>query len=339
MGGRQTPPPLPELPPNLEPTCWATRRLQECNYMQALEGDIDTVHAGFLHLGHLDADRDFLRGGPEYYAIKQREARFESYDHEIGSTYAAVRPAEPGTEYWRTGVFLLPFFTMNAPGVMPIKNSASAWVPLDDEHTLVWSFGPRAQRGLDAHTTGIGGLKWGAFLTDEPVSPNDPYPRRVVGQQLGQLQRRFLDDTTDWLGRFRAIANKRNDYYIDRDLQASMEKDPSKPLRGTYTGVPQVAQDPMAQESMGSVYDRSQEHLGTSDAMIIRARRRLLAAAKALRDAGTVPAGVDKPELYRMRGGGAILPAGIDGMEALRPVHFFRSDAPELPAEAPLPAP
>src|SRR5262245_17376779 len=74
MGPRSTPPPLPDLPPNLDANCFVVRRMQDCNYLQALEGDIDTVHAGFLHLGHLDADRDFLRGGPEYYGIKQRHA-------------------------------------------------------------------------------------------------------------------------------------------------------------------------------------------------------------------------------------------------------------------------
>src|SRR5215216_1126920 len=35
MGTRQTPPPLPGLPPNLDPTCTVLRRMQECNYMQA----------------------------------------------------------------------------------------------------------------------------------------------------------------------------------------------------------------------------------------------------------------------------------------------------------------
>jgi hypothetical protein len=117
-----------------------------------------------------------------------------------------------------------------------------------------------------------------------------------------------------------------------------MEKDPAQPLRGTYTGVPQVAQDPMAQESMGPLYDRSQEHLGTSDGMMIKARRKLLNAVKAHRDAGAIPPGVDTPHLYRMRSGGAILPAGIDGMQALRPVHFFESDAPDLPLAVAVPA-
>jgi hypothetical protein len=336
MGSRTELPPLPDLPPNQDPSCMAMRRMQECNFMQALEGDIDTVHLGFLHLGHLDADRDFLRGGPEYYAIKQREARMEAYEHEIGCTYAAVRPGEPETEYWRTGHFLMPFWTMNAPGVMPHKNSCTAWVPLDDEHTLIWNVAPAGQRGMGPETVGIGGLHAGAFLTAEPQSPKDPYPKRLPGQPLGSLRRMLLEDTSDWLGRFRAIANPRNDYYIDRDLQASMEKDPTKPLSGTYTGVPQVAQDPMAQESMGPLYDRSQERLGTSDMMLIKVRQKILRSIRALESEGTAPPGVDRPQLYRMRSGGAILPEGINGMEALRPVHFFQSDAPDLPAAAPL---
>ena len=44
--------------------------------------------------------------------------------------------------------------------------------------------------------------------------------------------------------------------------------------------------------------DRRIEHLGTADAMIIRVRRRLLEAARALRDHGTVPPGVDDPNVY-----------------------------------------
>src|ERR1700680_2884776 len=49
MGSKQMPPELPDLLPNLDPDCKVWTRLEECNYMQALEGDIDTVHFGFLH--------------------------------------------------------------------------------------------------------------------------------------------------------------------------------------------------------------------------------------------------------------------------------------------------
>jgi phthalate 4,5-dioxygenase oxygenase subunit len=292
--------------------------------MQALEGDIDTSHLGFLHAGHVVADRDYIPGSADYYATRVRIARYQVAGHEIGATYAAVRPAEEESEYWRTGHFLLPFFTMNAPGVLPLKNVANAWVPLDDEHTMVWGFGPGQQQTLDPQTVGVGGLKVGSQRTD-PQGRFDPYPQRQPGQNR-QRVRTFLKDTSDWLGRFRAIANQGNDYLIDRDLQASIEQDPLKPQTGTYTGIPGNGQDPMAQESMGPIYDRTQERLATSDNMIIFTRRKLIVAAKALRDGGTVPPGVDNPGLYRMRSGGALLPRNVDGLDLLRPIHMFQAD-------------
>jgi hypothetical protein len=129
------------------------------------------------------------------------------------------------------------------------------------------------------------------------------------------------------------LANKTNEYFIDRDLQHAMQDNDGDAPRGNYSGLPGAAQDPMAQETMGTIYDRTQEHLGTSDSMIIRTRRRLIDGAKALRDLGTAPTGVDNPGLYRMRSGGALLPKGVNGLEVLKPVHFMQSDAVSLPIE------
>ena len=55
---------------------------------------------------------------------------------------------------------------------------------------------------------------------------------------------------------------------------------------------------------MGPVYDRSQERLGSSDMMVIRTRKRLIDAAKSLRDRGQVPPGVNNPGVYAVRSGG-----------------------------------
>ncbi len=98
----------------------------------------------------------------------------------------------------------------------------------------------------------------------------------------------------------------------------------------SYTGIQGIPeQDKAMNESMGAICDRSQEHLGTSDAMIIRARRTIINHIKAHRDQRVMPPGVDTPELYRMRSGGAIIPAGLDGMKVLSDVHFLRSDGIE----------
>ncbi len=319
MGPLAVPPPLPELLPNLDPECRVWTRLEECNYMQALEGDIDTVHAFFLHSGHVKTENT-MPGSIDYYITRQREARFEAREHEIGASYSAIRDAEEDTEYWRMGHYLMPFYTMNAPGLAGIKNSCIAWVPLDDENTMVWNIGP--QPVLPPETEGIGGLKFGYFRRD-PLGKYDPYGQRQPGAQQA---RTFLPDTTGPLGRFRPIANKDNDYLIDRDLQSEM---------GTYTGVPGPAQDPMAQETMGRIYDRTQEHLGTSDAMIIRSRRKLLGAMHDFAERGVIPPGVEKPELFRMRGGGAIVPRGVNGLDMLEEVHFGRTEL-EAPIAVPI---
>ena len=73
---------------------------------------------------------------------------------------------------------------------------------------------------------------------------------------------------------------------------------------------------------MGPIYDRTQEHLGTTDAMIIRTRRKLLNAAKALRDQGVTPPGVENPSLYQLQSGGAILPKGVNAIEACWDILF-----------------
>ena len=80
---------------------------------------------------------------------------------------------------------------------------------------------------------------------------------------------------------------------------------------------------------MGNVYDRSHEHLGTSDSMIIRTRRRVINAAKALRDHGVVPPGVDNPEVYRTRSGSVILPRSADWLEATQEARWPQVDIGE----------
>jgi hypothetical protein len=86
--------------------------------------------------------------------------------------------------------------------------------------------------------------------------------------------------------------------------------------------------------SMGTIYNRSREHLGTTDQLIIRTRRRMLAAARALHEHGIVPPGVDNPELYRQRSGGVVLPRSVDwwdGSKELRKAFVEHKDLAPLP--------
>jgi len=100
----------------------------------------------------------------------------------------------------------------------------------------------------------------------------DVMARRGSSQGAGLGTTEMLPDTTDWYGRSRPKADASNDYLLDRE----------KAQRGaSYTGLPSVVlEDQAITESMGPIYNRSQEHLGTSDIMIIRTRLRLMRAAK-----------------------------------------------------------
>ena len=108
------------------------------------------------------------------------------------------------------------------------------------------------------------------------------------GRPIGGTERsnNFLPNTTDWLGRFRSAANPSNDWHIDRAAQQE---------NSIYSGIEGVhLQDQAITESMGPITDHGFEHLAPSDQMITRTRRRLLIAARALRDQGTCPPGVGK---------------------------------------------
>jgi phthalate 4,5-dioxygenase len=94
---------------------------------------------------------------------------------------------------------------------------------------------------------------------------------------------------------------------IDREMQRNVN----------FTGINGIhLQDQAITESMGPLYPRTQEHLGTSDRMVILTRRRAIAAAKALAETGEVPACVDRPEMYMVRSGGVVLARSADWLEA-----------------------
>jgi phthalate 4,5-dioxygenase len=294
MGPRENPPPLPDLEatqlPEDQTSAMAIAR--DCNWLQGLEGDIDTGHIGFLHFGSEEAE-DQLPGTFRYYTLADRAPKYAVLDTDYGSMYGAYRPAGPGQYYWRIAQFLFPFWTMTPTGLLGHQIVARAWVPMDDEHMIMFMMMPRPdQRTLAARARHA--------------------PRMA----------KMLPNTTGWLGRFRLEANEDNDYQLDR---AAQERDEE------YSGITGIhLQDQAITESMGPVYDRTQEHLGSSDAMVIRVRRRLIAAARALAQDGTVPCSVDSPEAYQQRSGGVILDENADWIEATAKLRQAYVEHPEL---------
>ena len=286
MGDRKSAPPLPQIEATLLPESEVTISLvqRECNWLQALEGDIDTCHFGFLHAGGIGpemvADDSLFK-----YTVTNRAPDYEVTDTEAGTMYTAFRDGNPGETYWRFANFMLPFWTQTPQGKFTEHLHNRAWVPMDDNHTmfvsLMWK----------RHPPGVGPDKHGNTM---------PGFTRAFEYQ---------PNTTDWYGRWRLTRNEGNDWLIDREAQAT---------GGNYTGIDGIhAQDQAVTESMGPITDHLWEHLGPSDMMIMRTRRRLLAVARALAKSGKVPPGVDNPEImYPVRSGDFVTEAKLGWRQA-----------------------
>jgi phenylpropionate dioxygenase-like ring-hydroxylating dioxygenase large terminal subunit len=291
MGTADPLPPLPEFEANMVSPEKYTVRIQkimrECNYMQALEGDIDTAHSEFLHFGAIPQS-DTVAGTGFYHRRSSKPLRFVVADMPFGTTYAAYRPVENDSTYWRIANFLFPCFTMTPTGILGDQVLLRAWVPLDDDTCMFWSIiAEPAGRNVRLLSTG----------SDTP---------NHTTRSMATHGNEYEPFTSDWLGRWRLNSNRDNDFLLDRDEQRNL----------SYSGLPGVwVEDGAMTESMGVIYERSQEHLGTTDAMIIQTRKRLIDAAKALRDRGEEPPGAGDGSVFATRSGWVVLPNGVDWLE------------------------
>ncbi len=298
MGPRQAEPPIvPQFEWGLVPENQrqhSHKLIYECNWMQALEGELDTTHVYFLH-SRLSPDISAKYGA----WVEDRAARLNVVDTEGGVLYGAKRLEEDGNTYWRTTQFLFPIYGMFPGGRDDGTVPLSIYMPIDDDNTV--------HMGLFWHPTKVmdtGRDPRKGTLPDEPgVLTNGVGPMKP--HQHGRPY-------ADWW----PVVCKENDFMMDNDARKSK----------SYTGIPGIRlQDHAVIWSMGAIMDRSREHLGTADAAIIRTRRRLIAAAEALRDHGTIPPGVDHPEYYTKRSCLTVLPPEADWLKELADWHNART--------------
>ena len=188
MGKPSEQPPLPKFEWNLVPSenRYVSKRLQECNYMQAMEGGIDSSHVSFLHSGELHTDP--LHKGTKGAKFQgDKKPYFEVQESNGGLLIGARRNAEPGFYYWRISQWIMPWYTMIPPYGENALNG-HAFVPIDDENCWVWSMT----------------YKPAAALSEKEIHSMDNgegmYAELIPGTYL-------------------PAANKRNDYLINRDLQ------------------------------------------------------------------------------------------------------------------------
>src|SRR5437763_5820086 len=103
---------------------------------------------------------------------------------------------------------------------------------------------------------------------------------------------------------FMPIRNRNNEYLIDRVLQRS---------GSSYTGIRGNREEGLAvQESMGTICDRTNEHLGSADLGVIALRRRLLEAIHTLADHGQAPHESLHPDAYGVRSAAVVLPRNVE---------------------------
>jgi phenylpropionate dioxygenase-like ring-hydroxylating dioxygenase large terminal subunit len=184
MGAAAKAPPLPDIAATLIPEDQISISfvLRECNWLQGLEGDIDTSHLNFLHYGSLSGE-DFTPTDPTRWGAVHRDPEYKVEETGLGTIYGAYRPAENGKTYWRMAHFLFPCWTFAPFIAFDHYRIARAWVPLDDTHMMFVMIGPKEGPG--------------AVATRDRLQPN----------------------TSDWFGRFRPVQTHENDYLIDRSAQ------------------------------------------------------------------------------------------------------------------------
>jgi len=155
MGPPELKPDFPDLEWTLVPPAqrYATRHIQECNWLQGVEGGFDATHLTFLHGGDAEPSRRIV---PSYYEVMPTE---------FGFVVGTGRDPGTGIIMWNVNVMLMPFHKI----ISSVPHAAHVWAPIDDENTMLYSidFHPnrpftdeelaRSREGRGIHTENIPG--------------------------------------------------------------------------------------------------------------------------------------------------------------------------------------
>ena len=279
MGPKDKQPPEPDYEWTRAPAShrFVSKTFENCNYLQALEGGLDTAHSSFAHNNKLGA-RDNLRQHD-----KSPHLDVERTDY--GYYYASTRKVDAG-KYMRVYHFVMPAQQMRASIIgyegtrnNPARLDGHIWVPIDDYTVHVYNImaGPHPEDELELNAVEARETAAGRGKTD--VIP----------------------------GTFRLKRTQSNDYFIDRQMQKTKN----------FTGILGVnTQDFALQEGMGPICDRSKEFLGTSDKAIVAMRRILLEAIKTNEDGGD-PRGLNPSIYSDIRAYDRVIPQDADWKEAM----------------------
>jgi phenylpropionate dioxygenase-like ring-hydroxylating dioxygenase large terminal subunit len=280
MGPKDVMPDFPQMEWALVPDSHRIigKALVECNYFQAMEGEIDNSHVSYLH-SVLNAEQvgtsalGVATGAGQsmvQYQMMDKNPRGFVKQTDYGVMMGWRRNGGPEHYHWRVNQWLMPFTSLisGPPGATQI---AVTRPPRDDETSWAFLVHWNATRPLTVEERA-------AFASGQGFIPD-------------------VDPKT-----FRPLHNKDNNFLQDRSLQRSY----------SFTGIggSLYNQDLAVTVSMGPIVDRTKEHLGTADIVCIAVRRRLAALAKQL-EQGTPPYPTLHPDVYRVRAVEGLLPRGV----------------------------
>ncbi len=196
MGPPELRPPLPHFVwTQVAPThLMVSKVIQETNWLQGLEGGIDTSHAPILHrvLGGGSSRSGFQPSDP---FVRGKAPTLELDVTEYGYRYAGLRQLHDGAIHVRAYHFILPFHQIRPGRTGPGKDYSGVaghiWVPVDDDNTVVFNW---------------------EYSTTDPLTDEDRLERRLGNGPFD------VDQAT-----FRSRRNRENNYLLDRKAQKTRE--------------------------------------------------------------------------------------------------------------------
>jgi phenylpropionate dioxygenase-like ring-hydroxylating dioxygenase large terminal subunit len=280
MGAKDKQPPEPDYEWTRAPAThrFVSKTFENCNWLQTLEGGLDTAHSSFAHNNKLGA-RDNLRQ-------HDKAPHLEVERTDYGYYYASTRSVDAG-KYIRVYHYVMPAQQMRASiigyeGVRnkPARLDGHIWVPIDDRTTHVYN------------------------IMCAPHPEDELVPEAVEAREVAAGR----GEINNIPGTFRLKRNQSNDYLIDRQMQKTQN----------YTGIVGVnTQDFALQEGMGPIVDRSKEFLGTSDKAIVAMRRLILEAINSNENGENIRA-LDPASYRGIRAYDRVIPADKEWKEAMK---------------------
>ncbi len=247
---------------------YVSKQRIECNWVQIMEGDLDTSHFSFLHMPapSLAATENKDANSPNRHLEWMRRdgrPKFDLLDHDVGFVAGGARATDDDGElYWRLTQFMLPSHGTGPATVPGETYYGFTLVPTTDTGCWMYCYAWNPER--DLHDAELAKIKQGHGI--------------------------FAELGPDYM----PVRNRSNDYQIDREDQKHR----------TYTGVKGTAeQDIMIQQSQGWIADRTRDNLTATDAAVVHFRRLLIEQARALAEDGKEPSAPGDHEAYCTRPG------------------------------------